>query len=374
MFAAILSLILKLLSLYLGLTTSLFTLSFFGSSTSSFYGRLLMSYLALTLCAFYGVLASLALRLVGAHHSAQWATARAFKYTMALFIGVRFEILSGKKYLETRPAVFVGNHQTALDVLLLGEIFPKHCSVTAKKSLKSVPFLGWFMALSGTVFIDRADRQRALKAFEGAAEVMRRKKQSVFIFPEGTRSNAEEPMLLGFKKGAFHLAIQAKVPIVPVVAGCYWGILGAKERRFRAGRIPVVGTLSGFTHYPIPPCFASKSQKESGRIYADHRLSNTVLPPIPTDNLTPADVDELTKYTRDVMLRALVTLTNSPLGQRAANPALEPNTDPAPPLERANIGNQVSQESGWNEARAAEREVKAQRTGAEAGTALRPQL
>ena len=136
----------------------------------------------------------------------------------------------------------MGNHQTALDVLLLGTIFPKHCSVTAKKSLKRAPFLGWFMSLSGTVFIDRADRKTALKAFEGAAEEMKRRKQSVFIFPEGTRSNAEEPMLLPFKKGAFHLAIQAGVPIVPVVTGCYWGILGARQRRFRAGRIPVVGT------------------------------------------------------------------------------------------------------------------------------------
>ena len=135
----------------------------------------------------------------------------------------------------------MGNHQTALDVLLLGTIFPKYCSVTAKKSLKRTPFLGWFMALSGTVFIDRASRTSALKAFEGAADEMKRKRQSVFIFPEGTRSHAEEPMLLGFKKGAFHLAIQAKVPIVPVVTGCYWGVLSARESRFRAGRIPVQG-------------------------------------------------------------------------------------------------------------------------------------
>ena len=94
------------------------------------------------------------------------------------------------------------------------------------------------MALSGTVFIDRANRATARKAFEGAANEIKREKQSVFIFPEGTRSYAEEPMLLGFKKGAFHLAIQAGVPIVPVVTGCYWGILGARERRFRAGKIP----------------------------------------------------------------------------------------------------------------------------------------
>ena len=71
---------------------------------------------------------------------------------------------------------------------------------------------------------------------------MQREKQSVFIFPEGTRSNAEEPTLLGFKKGAFHLAVQAGVDIVPIVAGCYWGVLGAKEKRFTSGEIPVRST------------------------------------------------------------------------------------------------------------------------------------
>ena len=118
--------------------------------------------------------------------------------------------------------------------------------MTAKKQLKKTPFLGWFMALSGTVFIDRSNRTTAMKAFEGAAEEMREKRQSVFIFPEGTRSNAEEPMLLPFKKGAFHLAIQAKVPIVPIVSACYWGLLGVKEWRFRRGTIPVIGSRDSF--------------------------------------------------------------------------------------------------------------------------------
>lgn len=97
------------------------------------------------------------------------------------------------------------------------------------------------MALSGTVFIDRGNRKDALKAFDGAAEEIRREGQNVFIFPEGTRSYAKEPSLGAFKKGAFHLAVKAQVDIVPVVAGCYWGVLGVAERRFRAGRIPVKG-------------------------------------------------------------------------------------------------------------------------------------
>lgn len=52
--------------------------------------------------------------------------------------------ISGEEALGMRPVVFVGNHQTELDVLMLGCMFPKWCSVTAKNSLKWVPFLGWF--------------------------------------------------------------------------------------------------------------------------------------------------------------------------------------------------------------------------------------
>ena len=254
----IVSLLLKFLALYLGLTTSLFSMSYFGNQTASFFARLLASYACISICAIYGVFASILLRLIGRHRISQWTVARSFKWAMALTTGVRFEIVAGKEHLQTRPAVFVGNHQTALDVLLLGTIFPKYCSVTAKSSLKKVPLLGWFMALSGTVFIDRANRTTALKAFEGAAAEMRRQRQSVFIFPEGTRSNAEEPMLLGFKKGAFHLAIQAGVPIVPIVTGCYWGVLGVREWRFRRGRIPVIGALFEFyldlSSFLLPAC------------------------------------------------------------------------------------------------------------------------
>lgn len=99
------------------------------------------------------------------------------------------------------------------------------------------------MALSGTVFIDRGNSARAHEAFDKAAEEMRRCRQSVFIFPEGTRSYAEGPEMGAFKKGAFHLAVKAGVDIVPVVAANYCGVLNVRERRFRAGVIPVTGEL-----------------------------------------------------------------------------------------------------------------------------------
>lgn len=222
------------------LTVSLFALGQ-RAPRAAFFARCLASYGSLLLCATYGVIASVVLRLVGYGRVSQWATARSFKWVMRYTTGVEFNIVEGIEYLSTRPAVFIGNHQSELDVLMLGAVFPPYCSVTAKKSLKQVPFLGWFMTLSRTVFIDRANRETAVKAFDGAAEEMRTHRQSVFIFPEGTRSYSDQPELLPFKKGAFHLAIKAGVPIVPIVAENYSHILSPRNMRFEAGTINVKG-------------------------------------------------------------------------------------------------------------------------------------
>ncbi|KAI1492091.1 hypothetical protein F5X96DRAFT_423652 [Biscogniauxia mediterranea] len=256
-------------------------------SKAAFAARSLAAYLSLVICAIYGAFASIALRIVGREQIAQWTTARAFKYVMAATTGITFDIIDPKGYLESvRPAVFIGNHQTELDVLMLGCMFPKYCSVTAKKNLKKVPFLGWFMSLSGTVFIDRQNSKDAREAMAGAAREIQKRKQSVYMFPEGTRSYAKEPELLPFKKGAFHLAVQAGVPIVPVVAANYSHVLHIKDFVFKSGKIPV-----------------------------------KVLDPIPTTGLTTEDVDELTRTTRELMLKEMVMLTEKARKQPIAMPA-----------------------------------------------------
>ncbi|KAF4981346.1 hypothetical protein FZEAL_2831 [Fusarium zealandicum] len=254
---------------------------------AAFVARGLASYMALIICTFYGAFASLALTLLGKQQIAQWAVGRSFVPLMQYSTGVKFVIDDPKNILGTaRPAVFVGNHQTELDVLMLGTMFPQYCSITAKASLKKTPFLGWFMALSGSIFIDRKNAKDAREAMKGAANEIQSKRQSVYMFPEGTRSYAKEPMLLPFKKGAFHLAVQAGVPIVPCVVANYSHVLFVKELIFRPGRIPV-----------------------------------KVLDPIPTEGLTSADVDELTRTTRELMLNELVTLTAKVRGKPVAVPA-----------------------------------------------------
>ncbi|KAI0845192.1 1-acylglycerol-3-phosphate O [Daldinia vernicosa] len=260
---------------YFALVISLFMLSAV-VPVAGFAARTLSAYISVLICATYGVIASIFLRIVGRVQIAQWTTARAFKYVMAIAVGITFEIDDPKRHLDTvRPAVFIGNHQSELDVLMLGCIFPKYCSVTAKKALKYVPFLGWYMALSGTVFIDRKNSKDARQAMAGAAKEIQTRKQSVYIFPEGTRSYAKDPGLLPFKKGAFHLAVQAGVPIVPVVVANYSHVLYIKDFIFRSGKIPV-----------------------------------KVLDPIPTTGLKTEDVDELTRSTRELMLKEIVALTH----------------------------------------------------------------
>lgn len=260
---------------------------------AAFVARVLASYISLIASSVYGIWACVVLWLVGLRGLSQWAVARSFKYFMYFTTGITFDIQDPKKHLETvRPAVFVGNHQTELDVLMLGCMFPKYCSVTAKASLKKIPFLGWFMALSGSIFIDRKNSKDARDAMRGAAEEIKNKKQSVYMFPEGTRSYSKEPMLLPFKKGAFHLAVQAQVPIVPVVVANYSHVLWIKGLVFKSGSVPC-----------------------------------KVLDPIPTTGLTSADVDELTRTTRETMLKEIIALTEQARGQStpSAVPLLQTN-------------------------------------------------
>lgn len=239
---------------YAALTLSLYAVSPM-SSKAAFVARCLASYIALVMAALYGVVASIVLGVLGQRQISQWTTARLFKYIMAAFTGVTFEVIDPNGYLDrTRPAVFIGNHQTELDVLMLGWMFPKYCSVTAKSSLKKTPILGWFMTLSGSVFIDRKNSKDAREAMKGAADQMQTMKQSVYMFPEGTRSYAKEPMLLPFKKGAFHLAIQAQVPIVPVVAANYSHVLYVKGWTFKSGKIPAKGRFTKDDMIWIPRC------------------------------------------------------------------------------------------------------------------------
>lgn len=187
-------------------------------------------------CGLYGVFASILLRLIGQKDYAQYTVGRVFYYTFSKVLGVKITI-KNEKYLHDMPGIVVSNHQSALDILILGKTFQPGYTVTAKKALQYFPFLGWFMLASGTFFLDRARGEKARKVLDNALKSLKANKRVLFMFPEGTRSATKELEMLPFKKGAFHLARQAGIPIIPVVVSNTSNIFNARDKVFNSGEI-----------------------------------------------------------------------------------------------------------------------------------------
>jgi putative phosphoserine phosphatase/1-acylglycerol-3-phosphate O-acyltransferase len=128
--------------------------------------------------------------------------------------GIELEVTGEEHLWEHRPAVFIFNHQSAVDTLLVAKLLRRDFTGIAKQEIRRNPLFGPAFQLAGVVFIDRADSTRAIDALKPAVKALR-EGRSIAIAPEGTRSRTKQ--LGRFKKGAFHLAMQAGVPIVPIV-------------------------------------------------------------------------------------------------------------------------------------------------------------
>ena len=146
--------------------------------------------------------------------------------------------VSGEQHLwSNRPAVFVFNHQSALDALVMVKLLRKDITSIAKKELASQPFIGQMASMFGTIFIDRANTQKAIEAMAPAVKALQ-SGTSVLIAPEGTRSVTNQ--LGAFKKGAFHLALQGGVPMIPVVIRNTTDSMPKGAFFARRGRVEVV--------------------------------------------------------------------------------------------------------------------------------------
>lgn len=203
-----------------------------------FYAKSVLFGTILAGCALFGVVSSLLLRIVGKEEYAQYVVARTFYHVFSNIMQIKVVVKNAHR-LDERPAIFISNHQSALDILILGRVFGVGTTVTAKSVLKYVPFLGWFMLASGTFFLDRARGDKAKAVLQNALENMKTRNRAIYIFAEGTRSGSEKLELLPFKKGAFHLAQQGKIPIVPLVVSNTSNIFSAKNKVFNTGEIVI---------------------------------------------------------------------------------------------------------------------------------------
>ncbi len=130
------------------------------------------------------------------------------------------------------PQVLVCNHSSVFDVLAIASVLPGPFSFVGKKELNSIPFFGHAWRAAGHISIDRSDRQKAIASLRQAGEKIRRERGTVVLFPEGTRSRDGE--LLPFKKGAFVLAAEARVAVVPAVIEGSRAVVGQGGRVNRA--------------------------------------------------------------------------------------------------------------------------------------------
>jgi putative phosphoserine phosphatase/1-acylglycerol-3-phosphate O-acyltransferase len=113
-----------------------------------------------------------------------------------------------------RPAVFIFNHQSGLELILLLKMLRRDFTGIAKQELRRNPVFGPLFQASGVVFVDRSNTAKAIEALGPAVEALKQGR-SLIVAPEGTRSKT--PTVGPFKKGAFRLAMEAGAPIVPIV-------------------------------------------------------------------------------------------------------------------------------------------------------------
>jgi putative phosphoserine phosphatase/1-acylglycerol-3-phosphate O-acyltransferase len=150
--------------------------------------------------------------------------------------GIDVEVIGEENLWVRRPCVFIINHQSKVDMFLMMYLIRRGFTGVAKKEAQNTPGFGTFMRMADMAFIDRAHTGKAIDALKPAVD---RLKQGlcVAIAPEGTRSWSQK--VGPFKKGAFHMARQAGVPVVPVVIRNAGEVMGRNDQTMRAGTVEV---------------------------------------------------------------------------------------------------------------------------------------
>lgn len=166
----------------------------------------------------------------------------------------------------SRPHLFVANHKSLADVFLLC-LLPWEMKFLSKESIFKIPLLGWQMRLSRDIPIERGNKESAKRALDAMRDRLGRG-SSVIVFPEGTRS--PDGSIAPFREGAFRLAIELGVDIVPLA---------------------VAGTENTLPKHSL--------------VFRPTTASVTVLPPIPVAGLTAEDAPRLAERVRGEIARAI---------------------------------------------------------------------
>ncbi|XP_049909305.1 1-acyl-sn-glycerol-3-phosphate acyltransferase beta isoform X1 [Epinephelus moara] len=237
---------------------------------------------------------------------------RALVRHVKYFLGLRFDV-SGWEHLQTEgPYVIISNHQSSLDVLGLMEILPDRCTMIAKKELVYAGTVGLVCWLGGIVFINRKKTSDAKSVMADAAKTMLDDQIRLWVFPEGTRNQRGD--LLPFKKGAFHLAVQAQensrptlltLKQLPCLSVFTAGDTESHEwhhRNHPRHSVPIIPVVfSSYSNFYL----RKEKQFNSGTI----RLK--ILPKIETKGMTSDDVSSLSDKSFNLMRSAYLSVSDS---------------------------------------------------------------
>ena len=185
--------------------------------------RAVLSYwawFAATICVVIGTpIVALIFVFTAPFDPGRYAAGRAFRLVAVMSLKLnplwRFQT-RGELADPRRPYVVVANHESYADIFLIS-CFPWEMKWLSKHTVFNIPLMGWMMRMAGDIKLVRGSRDSAADAIVQCRDRLK-KRVSVMIFPEGTRARTSE--MLPFKDGAFRLAIEGGLPILPIaVAG-----------------------------------------------------------------------------------------------------------------------------------------------------------
>ncbi|MCZ6828022.1 MAG: HAD-IB family hydrolase [Gammaproteobacteria bacterium] len=230
--------------------------------------------------------------LTGSKREAQNFSFSLFADTASALIGMDLNVVGEEHLWSQRPAVFIFNHQSKADVVIVAKLIRRDIAGVGKQEIKKMPVIGRVMEMGGVVMIDRANAASAIEAMAPLVDAMRVDGKSVVLSPEGTRTVS--PRLGPFKKGAFHLAMQAGVPIVPIVIRNALDVAPKGDFVYRSATVDV-----------------------------------EVLPPVDTSNWTPETVNEHVAEVRGMFLKALGQDESQPASKKKPTTASRNKAKPA---------------------------------------------
>lgn len=184
---------------------------------------------------------------------------------MHKIVGLEVEYRFAKQPYKD-PAIYIANHQNNYDMLTISHMVPHKTVSIGKKSLIWIPFFGIIYWITGNILIDRDNKSKSHATMNKVSNKINNDKISIWMFPEGTRSRGRG--LLPFKTGAFHTAIAAGVPIIPII------------------------------------CSNTNNKIDLNR-WNNGKVICKVLEPIPTDGLKREDIRKITKQSHQIMQQAI---------------------------------------------------------------------